>query len=200
VIQAFDDGAAWHEYYGSIPIFATNGFPSTWVNQGGSTIDTTKGGVIFHAPAGSGDNFRELVKSTPSTPYVITIGALFLHNVGTHEVGVGWRDSASGKMSVVAFFGTNLFLLHYTNPTTWSASVFSLTISFPFGAAIWFRLSDDGTNRKLSMSVDGINFQVMPGFTETRTTFLTADQIGFMVNVADGTYPVDAWYFSWDEA
>ena len=53
------------------------------------------------------------------------------------------------------------------------------------GGPIFLRLNDDATNRIFSYSNDGENYEAL--FTEPRTTSLTADQVGFAVNVNNST-------------
>jgi hypothetical protein len=64
------------------------------------------------------------------------------------------------------------------------------------GVPRFFRISDNGTDRKVFVSTDGVTF--IEWTTVGRTDFLTADQVGFYV-CADTSYAVTAVLQSWKE-
>lgn len=176
-----------------------------WINQGGASVTVNDdGGIYLLAPANVGDSLRIRKKAAPSTPYTIT--AAFLINlalVDFHVAGVCWRQSSDGKLITLAAGTGNTFpndlsmqCLDYTNPTTFSAT--NQTLAYPFShGMIWFRMTDNGTNRIVSWSVDGRNFTQL--FSEGRTTFLTADEVGFFVNSLNATWSASATLKSWEQ-
>jgi hypothetical protein len=161
----------------------------TWVNQGTATVADTKGMMVLTTPSvASGENLRCLVKSAPSTPYTITV-ALMAHSpiYTTSSVmpqyGICLRQSSDGKLLTYGFGYNNYpFRFQYaqmTNPTTVSGGVVDTTV--PRHWPLWLRVSDDGTYRRVYVSGDGVRFQ--PAVTaESRTAFLTADQVGVFAN------------------
>lgn len=174
-----------------------------WVNQGGASVTTTNGGIFLSAPAGLGDNVRIRKKSAPSTPYTIT--AAFLPQcVGVQyaAVGLAFRQSSDGKMHVFwgLFDGSSKFYsTKYTNPTTFSAHYANVeTGSIGGGPVLFLRIADDGSNRISSISYDGVNF--LQVHSVGRTDFITADEVGFVVNSANATYAAGATLLSWKEA
>lgn len=61
---------------------------------------------------------------------------------------------------------------------------------------IFWRLEDDGTNRKYHFSGDGKNFVQV--YSEGRTTFMTADEIGWCAN--PHSQDIKATLIHWKEA
>jgi hypothetical protein len=169
----------------------------SWVNQGGSTGGDVANGIGLWAATGTSDNVRALVKAAPATPYVVT-AALFIDVSQAAIAGVCWRNS--GGVSIVCFgWGdstTSLRLQYFkmTNPTTFSAAYF--VQSWEIASALtWLRLSDDGTNRKVSLSADGVNWVLLN--TIARTDFLTPNQVGIFIDTHDGTFPAQITLVSW---
>lgn len=207
VLSAYDDGAVWQEYYGSIPL-VNDGYPGTWVNQGSATIDTTLGGAILKYISEASDQIRARVKTAPGTPYSVTIGFIPTMIGGSFpNVGVCWRESGSGKLVTVSIphgQGAGLWVAKWTNPTTFSADYLTLGVpTIPvIGPVVWVRLTDDGTNRKIAYSVDGVTFSEI--HSVGNTDFITADQVGIYINtyqgVDVGVSTVANWLLSWNES
>jgi len=177
----------------------------SWVNQGGASVSVTNGGIYLLGPAAAGNNLRIRKKAAPATPYTIT--AAFIANqmrVQYPAWGLVFRESASGKL---ATFGcavgltptTSVHAQKYTNETTWSALYLNagLLETFSEGLMFW-RIADDGVNRILSWSSDGIRFN--PVHTVARADFLVADEVGFFVNAANAANPIGLQLLSWKEA
>lgn len=196
------DGSEWRprhqEYEMTLP--DTTGY--SWTNQGSAT-DTLNAALTLYTPGNAaGNNVRVFTKTAPSTPYTVTVAfrATPLHLTSNSSIGIGggicFRQSSDGKL--ITFYPENVsdttssqnFLLvrRWTNPTTFSAESVALDFgSTPSRDLIWLRATDNGTNRICSYSMDGFNWVAY--HTEARTTFLTADQIGFMMR-ADGSASV----------
>ena len=62
----------------------------------------------------------------------------------------------------------------------------------------WLRITDDGTDRKVYFSSDGLHYTQL--HTVGRTDFLTADEICFFANSQNATYPIGITVVSWEEA
>ena len=160
----------------------------TWVNQGSSTVATTKGMMVLTAQANASDSLRLLVKTVPSTPYTITVcmlpqSAAYVTSNVIPQFGICWRDSGSGKILTYGW-GLQSYPLafayaQWTNYTTLSAGqyMYAAICQAPF----WIRFSDDGTNRNVQISSDGFKFANITA-PQGRTVFLTADQVGVFVN------------------
>lgn len=154
----------------------------SWVNQGSATITTAfDGTLVLTSPADTGTNLRCRVQSAPSTPYTITCELDYaLLAVNYHAVGLVFRQSSDGKLET---FGpatdstSKLKIQRYNTATSFSANV---TAEGLVGYPRFLRIADNGTNRILSFSTDGTTF--VQYASHGRTTFLTADEVGFYVN------------------
>jgi hypothetical protein len=171
-----------------------------WINQGSATVTASKDAIYLATP-GATTNFRIRKKAAPSTPYTITAAFLFsMEAQNFNSFGLVHRQSSDGKL---VFFGLasnttiQMMIQKYTNPTTFSAT--SKNINWAGGTPLWLQLADDGTNRTYSMSGDGQNWRTF--FAEARTTFLTADEVGFCVATNNGTGQTqDCTLVSWKQA
>ncbi len=200
-------GSAWIPWGPIWPLTApaSSSAPTTWVNQGSATLTTTSGAYVLTVPAGSdSDNMRYLVKTAPSTPYTIT--ALFLTDhwpLNFFMSGLFFRQSSDGKL-IICDYNVNSAsrtyeVIKFTNPTTFSASVSVTSGSRTLGdaALVWMQISDDGSNRKMRVSTNGYNWTEL--YSEGRTTFLTADQVGWGVNAYNATRGYTMTLLSWKE-
>lgn len=179
-----DNGAAWDAYG---PIWALTPPPAvadyTWDNQDSATAIDNKEMIYFSKSlaANVGNGICGKYKSAPSTPYVIT--ALIIpdiQNQNYHAYGLFFRENSSGKIVALHSGWANgkqsLFVRKYTTSTNFSADYTSLAQEF----TPWLRIADDGTDRIVSVSHDGINWKEI--HSVGRTDFLTADQVGFFMN------------------
>ena len=183
--RSLDTGSAFLTFGPVWPLtpFAQAGF--SYVNQGSATVTTANGISVLSDQGGEGasDSIRLFVETIPTAPYTLTVCFIPLMSYLTSggSCGLVLRDSSSSKL---IFFlctsGFNVQVLQFTNPTTFSASAVNATFNGGLGGAVWLRIKDDNTNRKYSVSADGFNFvQIL---SETRTTFITANQIGIAMN------------------
>lgn len=175
-----DTGSAWRNFG---PIHLLTKPPTvasgTWLNQGSATITEEKELLHLFLPKESVLNIRGMHWAAPATPYTIT--ALISFNpivVSQMMFGVMWRQSSDGKL-VTAHLetATSSLLLNvykWTSPTVFSAVYVSLNW---WQHRVWVKLEDDGTNRKVHISTDGLYFTQI--HTVGRTDFLTANQVGF---------------------
>lgn len=158
----------------------------TAINQGSSTITERGGGIGVDAVAGATEAWRLLVQSTPSTPYTLTVAWLATPIAGRQGAGLVLRQSSDGKIILYRYlYGNVLVVTTYNSPTSANANSSStistaLLVPAPF---VWLQCSDTGTNRIWRVSLDGVHF--VDHLTESRTTWITADQWGFAVNGGD---------------
>ena len=177
----------------------------TWVNQGAATgTDQTAifagskkvSGITIQAPADAGPNLRILKKTAPSTPYTITI-AFEWNFRGNNYYGVGfcWRQSSDGKLVTAAIeYGGGFFLNvnKWNSPTSFNSNYIGLT--FQQGLT-WLKCQDNGTNRIVSYSADGVTWIVV--YTIGRTDFLTGNEVGFYVNTQNVGYGSVGSFVHW---
>ena len=196
-----DTGAAWAHWGPLFPMTPPVLANFTWVNQGGATAVDTNGGLRMTAPAVSGSNIRILKKSAPATPYTVTV-ALIPDIIGDfNSVGLLFRESSSGKCALFTL-GSNTGPLKmgnskFTNSTTYSADYSGVTVS-PLPIPLFLRIADDGANRILSYSRDGVYF--IAWHTIGRTDFLTADEVGLVVHSNSTTNASSGLFLSYVEA
>lgn len=192
-------GAAWVPWGEINALAGVANAPTTWVNQGTASVDSTYGGVYLTAPATAGNyNFRMQVKAAPATPYTIT--ALIkpsIESVNFNGAGLVWRQSSDGKLVNAGFIWSsamNFYIAKWSDPNTWAGNYIYPT-SYHMGWP-WIRLTDNGTNRIISVSIDGRHWHQL--HSVGRTDYLTANQVGFYV-MTQSTYPVGALLLSWEE-
>lgn len=198
-IERYDSG--WIPWGPIFPFTAPIDGDFAWINQGGASVDTTNGGIYLSAPADASVNHRIRKKAAPSTPYTIT--AIFLANslaVDYHTFGLLYRNSGAGTFVTFAIqrnIGSGLPLTivssKYNGPTSYNANYFQL--GYDSGNFVFLRIADNGTNRISSYSSDGQHWTAL--HTVGRTDFLTADEVGFYIDVENGTYPLGVTLLSW---
>lgn len=175
-----------------------------WINQGGASVTTNaNGGLFLRAPAGAGVNLRVRKKSAPVGNYTLTAAMIFsVFDIDTQIAGLCLRQSSDGKIVTFevardASATRHLIIGNFTNATTFSANVTSrLGLGWGGPGVLFLRIQDNGTNRLYSYSHDGYNFIQL--YSETRTTFLTADELGFFAYDANATYDCGVTLLSWD--
>jgi hypothetical protein len=197
-----DNGSIWQPWGPLYPLTAPVDGDYSWINQGSATVTAGGGAIYLHGTAQSGVNAQMRVKSAPSTPYTIT--ALVLPRfywANSNGCGIGFRQSSDGKLALCRLFinSSNFGLesTKYTSATALSAAY--VTRATPPGLNhIFLRISDNGTNRIVSYSMDGRNFETI--HTVSRTDFLTADQVGFFVDSQNASFAASMTLASWKQA
>lgn len=170
--------------------------PGTWVNQSSATLETGSGALTLIGPA----------TGTASTNIIARVGALGTTGAYTvtaflrgfmavrleHQMGMCLRDSATGKMVVFGLYADNgvasgvagrLYweIAKYTNATAGTGPPYFESVSaVPWTNGMWLRITDDNTNRKCSVSVDGQHWTQM--HSVGRADFITPDQYGFYIS------------------
>lgn len=164
----------------------------SWVNQGSASTATANNTVYFSdSNVTSTENARLRVMTAPATPYTITMAFAFQpHYIATAlNAGICIRDSGGTKFNTYGFIGRSNGLLmqsySFNSPTSFSATNHESSNPFPVVPILWVRLTDDGTNRKHYTSIDGIHWSLQ--WSEGRTTFLTANQVGYYINSVGGS-------------
>lgn len=170
-----------------------------WINQGSASVVTTNGGIFLQGTATAGPSLRIRKKAAPSTPYTVTIAFLprFPSTVFSGG-GLIWRQSSDGKIISVELDGdsTIAIVAKWNSPTSFSAA-YTTAGAYRYGSCVWLRITDNGTDRISSISMDGQNFVVIQ--TVGRTDFLTADEVGFFVKDQSSSYAGALTLLSWKE-
>jgi len=184
----------------------------TWLNQGSATVTDRKGMMVLEPPtAASGDSLRLLVKTAPSTPYAITVAMIAQDPTGISsyagQYGICWRESGSGKIitfglgrATDTYLVKKWFHTQWTNYTTVAGGGQISSKYVPLNWPFWVRFSDDGTYRTVEVSGDGVTWQLYEA-AESRTTFITADQVGVFANQSLSTITVKrvVSFLHWEE-
>jgi hypothetical protein len=201
-----DSGLAWDmmPYWRMTPP-ASGDF--TWINQGSSTVADAKGMMVLTPQSvASGDNLRMLVKSALATPYEITVAMLaqsshYPQTSGISQYGICWRESGSGKVITFGFGDQSYSLiLAYTQWANATTPTNQFWWAAPRGFPQWLRFADDGTNRTVKISNDGVTFEPIMA-PQGRTVYLTADQVGVFANSWKNTYtPRVISFLHWRES
>ncbi len=156
-----------------------------WINQGSATIDHTLGPGILQSPAGDTSfNLRIRKKAAPATPWTLTAAWIYNIKTGTTNstAGICVRQSSDGKVATLGNFqlaNERVVGFNMNSATNFSATHTDLNMGM-VGPVQWMRIADNGTNRIYSWSNNGVNWIQLTSVT--RTSFLTADEIGFFTN------------------
>jgi hypothetical protein len=177
----------------------------TWVNQGTATVNDYGYGFTLRDVSTASITIRALVRTAPSTPYSIVARVKSFLPLRANSVGgLCWRESSSGKItSTMIYGGTGAGawrggIQNWTNASTFASETVE---NAPFLPGIeWTRLRDDGTNRYFDISVDGDQWWNF--WSASRTTHLTPDQVGIMIEPSQTSTPrrdVMLTLLSWEE-
>src|SRR5574340_935030 len=198
-------------YYGPIfRLYPPNDAEWSWVNQGGATVNVAEGGIFLKAPANGARLFRIREKALPAAPYEVTLGYIPLFSGAQFaEVAVGWRASSSGKLILADMLWSNVNgssefgVFKFSTPAVYEGAygVAGSVNVVPFaGSGIRFvKLKDDGTNRSVWISNDGVNFLVLPQSVASRTDYVTPDRVVFAVSSGSTTHDAGVTLVSYQE-
>lgn len=193
-----DTGSVWVPWGPLFPFTAPISGDFAWINQGSSSVSTTKGGIFLSVAVSSGIVLRK--KAAPSTPYTITIAFLPLaYNVNFQTMGVAFRQSSDGKLHTFTLehssTAINLVSQKWNSATSFNANYTSSV--YLRSGLIFMRIADNGTNRICSYSGDGQNW--ISFHSIGRTDFLTADEVGFFGSESGGVRAMGMTLLHWAE-
>ena len=164
------------------PLLAVTTPPSTgWtqINFGGTSVSSVNGSYAFAWDNG-GTNIRGLQRALPAASnYTVTAcqyGTQTAASLG--NLGFGLQNSGTTAL-VFAYFvvnsGTGFTYQTWGNPT--GSGIGNYVSSFPFDPypMVCLRFKDDGANRILSVSPDGVTFAQVD--SHARTDFVTPDSV-----------------------
>ena len=211
LLHARRTSGAWSYYWGTQkvtkPVLGDFG---TWFNQGSATLDDY-GQLVLYTPA-AGTNLRGKVMSAPATPY--NIDAIFIpgvENVPWMGAGLCWSDGTKYVSVLVGNInggnanpGLDVYKWNTaTSPLSGYTPDYAQTYTYPMRALpnvpIWVRLSDDGANRTVYISLDGgKHFQRYHQIG--RTDHLTPTQIGICVYSDNANVDTVLTLLSWAQS
>lgn len=198
-----DNGSTWDYFLNGRKVnVPETAFSFSWVNQGDATLTTTNGVAVLYGGSANGVDSRIRIKTAPATPYHIIIGYRARIDPTTNAMaGLCFRNSSSGKLSIY----TSIFqgdpsrpvIFQLTNATSFSSTAYnpgSGTNDNTYGMS-WMRIGDDGVNRKYDVSENGYTWRQL--FSESNSSFFTADQVGYYVNGGNNNGEISV--YTWEE-
>jgi hypothetical protein len=195
-----DDGAERKPWGPVFPMVPPDNDDFSWFNQGGASVDLTKGGIYLLAPAqASGEQWRIREIATPAPPFTVAM-YMIPHGFPANfwSAGLIMRDSVGGNLvSMTVGFSTTLHvgLNNYNSGFTFNfnhAAIEADDLPWPVR---WMAVTDDNTNRIWRMSGDGQHWQKL--LTVSRTNFITPNRVGFMANSVNGSHDTGVQVLSW---
>jgi hypothetical protein len=197
------DGAAWQYYFGDRRVYRPVNSAFAWINQSTSSVTTTSGGIYLLQPFAATQYLAIRKRAAPATPYTITV--LMIpnpHPTGNLGIGLCFGDGTKIVTHAVTVSASNVINLvseKWNSATAYNAAYgFTISNNFPHGAPVYLRISDDGTNRKYSLSFDGFNFREYHSIGHT--DFLTPTEVGFFVKAQNGAQDAGVMLVSWQQS
>lgn len=186
---ARDTGAAWAYWCKDLMVCtpaALTSFP-TVVNAASSTLTSTGGTHYAVGTAAAVTNATLWVKAIPADPYVVTFRLLSNPiSINFGSCGIALRESGTGEFVVLSVeFNTGLQQFNapkFNSATSYNSTYGALNIQMPYSNGIWGRITDNSTNRIFEVSMDGTHWITLT--TQSRTDFVTPDQIGIYADPA----------------
>jgi hypothetical protein len=170
----------------------------SWINQDTATADDTYGGIFMTALAVGGDQLRILKQTAPSTPWTLTVALIpQMYKYNYNQCGIGFRQSSDGKLIsfTVAANAPEMVINKWDSPSTYNSGYLSVNWNNLGSPCVWLRLEDDGVDRIMSWSLNGVYWT--EHHSVGRTDFLTADEIFMYVDSNHATYPASCLFLSW---
>lgn len=196
------NGSSYTQYY--TPIVTPPPALGTWTVINGSQISTSTTTAGLNVTRTSGSNIAGLFVATPATPYKIAMRfhMVCASNDSNSWAGAYWSNNLAsptlGQMMVVR--GNNNWI-NFNITSGFTGSPGFGTIYDPgastmgmIGNQINMILEDNGTNRIVHTSADGVNFVVGSGWPRARTDNATPAAVGFGVS---GTTLTSITLVSW---
>lgn len=171
------NGTSWDHFRFGKKLAPPNNASFSWANQGIGSVSTSNGGIIGVTSPGTQGTLQVRYMTAPATPYTLTVGFLAHYwQFNYSQAGIGWRDS-SGKLVTfgVAYNGAWLLQSQKWNSATSYSAAYSSAAMPPMlvhGPLIWLRLTNNGTNRTMQLSSNGVTWSQFR--TDASNDFLDA--------------------------
>ena len=158
----------------------------SWVNQASTSYEVQRDGAVSFVKPGGGAtlDLSLRVRSTPTPPYTYTARIRVGAQRNNLRYGLAWRQSSTSEIVAAHIMSEVLYVSKYDDYATFNADYDSAYVRL---VQLWLRLEDNNTNRIVSMSIDGGNWTTV--HSVGRTDFLTADQIGIVIEAANSSTP-----------
>jgi hypothetical protein len=202
------DGSAW-QGAGLLSTFTKPPAAGTWTALNSpQALTSYQGSLLYPGTAVSGDSVRGYYRQAPTAPYTVDVAfTLSTPMVGSWFGGVLWLDSSAGKITTLGVG------LPGTTPTAWwqslkynSATSYNSYYDFKhnnnkvalgglYAGVHWARLTDDGTNRRLALSSNGLDWSEI--LSVVRTDWHTPDRVGFFINSTTTSWAGSLRLLSW---
>jgi len=155
----------------------------SWVNQGAATETPSGNGLILVNSSGSGNPDWALRNAAMSSATTLTTAGLLTGASagGTNQVGVGFQESATGKLVLIAVglanngnSGPSNFVQVYqmNSPTSFNAAVYNGPgLPEVVNGLRWFQIQLSGGNIIFRISQDGITFINL--YSQAQNAFFT---------------------------
>lgn len=169
----------------------------SWINQGNATATSSPyWGINMYSPTVTGTNIRILAKNLKySSNYRVTAGFIgMVHTQNYNGCGLVLLDGSNKVVYFQLGQGNHIGIHKYNSPTSYNSTYIGTTRP---ASMIFFRFTDDGTNRISSWSFDGVNFVTI--HTVSRTDFITPTKVGFCVVSENATWPASVTVFHFVE-
>jgi hypothetical protein len=174
----------------------------TWLNQGTGIRTDEEDGILLEAPILNNTNVRGLMRTLPEPPYIATMAFCPIATfANSPSMGFILRDSVGGRLqshawTIATGLATYPLLLvgNYNSPTSYNANhlVWSPSVR---GRIVWLQIEDDGVNRITRWSPDGLHWIAIT--SQSRTNWLTPDQIGFYAESVSAAWAAAAKLVHW---
>ena len=168
----------------------------TWVNQGTATITQSGSGLWMYAPAEGTDHFHLLVYAAPATPYAVVLCARMIGMYTTYpQAFYGWRQSSDGKIAGLSqYINVHIPVINSSVGDATPKIVANYDTWNSHELIEWIKFEDDGVNRKISYSPNGLNWILF--HSVANNNYLVGDQIGWGIG-ARSSYPLGVLLMSW---
>ena len=156
----------------------------TWYNQRSATSTDSAGGINLYAPdytPDQGYTFTSLYKTAPSTPYKVIANMQYTYTWQAYVCwGLCWVENGGKSINFMNMTrdtnkGIGRIACHYNSAPGTADQRWDYTGDY-YPDIRWFQLEDDGTNRNMYISLDGVNWTLMK--SESRTNYCTPNQVG----------------------
>jgi len=172
-------------------LLGTNATRTVWADQGGAG-----GGLLLegtNSNPGSDSGVGQFA-TLPATPWTLTSRfRLTATPVGGDNLwgGIALYDSNSGKLEIIGIYQQVVRVGYWNSITSFNATVYessnisasvvpsSIPSAVGRGSSFIFRVTQDGTNRIISRSTDGLNWVLID--SRSQTNFLTPTHYGVLI-------------------
>lgn len=170
-----------------------------WVNQGGSAVDATKGGIFLTIPSDANAyNLRIRKKALPTPPYTVTLAFVPTFTYYKNGMGLCLRESGTGKLELIYLSDYTLTVYDFSSVSVNAANPSNFGGVAAQTALVFMQVSDDNAgNRIWRFSTDGQHFIQL--LSVGSTAYLTPDEIGFFGDNHDAIFDCGMLVYSWVE-